>query len=890
MSILRGLVGLFMAVGLLLLGACGGGADDGADNSASQVVSLQVTPPVVTQAAGLTQPYTAIATYADGRTQDVTDTVAWRSSNTAAVMLYSSGLANTLGAGVASITAVLDGVTSNGATLTVSTATLVSIQVTPPVWQGAVGLGQRYTAIGTFSDRSTADITTSATWQASDAGKVSVDAAGQAAMLADGTATLTAELSGVRSNAASITVTRATLVGLQITPATASQPLGLTQPYSAIGLYSDGRTADVTTTVAWQSSDATRAAISAAGLATTAAAGAAQVTATLEGVTSNTATLTVTPAALLSIAISPATVSKAAGLTQAYTAVGTYTDGTTPDITGAVSWQSADTGKATITPTGLATGVAVGAPTITASLNGIVSSPSTFTVLPASLVSIRITPASASKPKGLTQQYTAVGTYTAGPDQDITASVAWNASDTSKATITAGGLATAVAQGTPAITASLGGVTSNTATLTVTPAALVALAVTPGTASIDTGDVQAFVARGTYSDGSTADVSSTASWSAADTAKLTVSSTGLATGVAAGSTTLTATLDGLTASPATVTVNSRAWTATGSTSGLHTRGMTVLLASGQVLVAGGSGNAGQVATAELYDPATGTWAATGAMGLARQRATATRLADGRVLVAGGQSGFAAQASSELFNPTTGTWAATGAMPDARYSASAVLLPTGQVLVAGGYDLNNISLASAALYDPATGQWQATGALAFARTELQLVLLGNGKVLAIGGTGNGAAVRAVEVYDPATGTWTTSGAMLGEHVGATATLLANGKVLLAGGLAFPFTYLSSAELYDPATGTWSATGSMATAHYLATAVRLPSGKVLVNGGLSSTGLSASAELYDPATGTWATTASMGLQRYEASATLLPSGRVLVCHGTGSTGGLLTCELF
>ena len=53
------------------------------------------------------------------------------------------------------------------------------------------------------------------------------------------------------------------------------------------------------------------------------------------------------------------------------------------------------------------------------------------------LVSIQVTPASVSKAVGLTQQYTAIGTYTAGPTQDITASVSWNSSNSGVAAVTA---------------------------------------------------------------------------------------------------------------------------------------------------------------------------------------------------------------------------------------------------------------------------------------------------------------------------------------------------------------------------------------------------------------------------------------------------------------------
>ena len=131
-----------------------------------------------------------------------------------------------------------------------------------------------------------------------------------------------------------------------------------------------------------------------------------------------------------------------------------------------------------------------------------------------------------------------------------------------------------------------------------------------------------------------------------------------------------------------------------------------LLPNGQVLVAGGFGG-NYLASAELYDPATGLWTATGSMAAARFCHTVTLLPNGQVLVAGGfNDASGALASAELYDPATGLWTATGSMATKRDGHTATLLPNGQVLVAGGY--NGVFLASAELYDPATGLWTATG--------------------------------------------------------------------------------------------------------------------------------------------------------------------------------------
>lgn len=91
------------------------------------------------------------------------------------------------------------------------------------------------------------------------------------------------------------------------------------------------------------------------------------------------------------------------------------------------------------------------------------------------------------------------------------------------------------------------------------------------------------------------------------------------------------------------------------------------LADGQVLIDGGNDCSWNLATAELYDLATGTIKLTGSMTIVRNNATATQLADGRVPITGSDNGSGGDfrnpgnylASAELGDPTTGTFSATG---------------------------------------------------------------------------------------------------------------------------------------------------------------------------------------------------------------------------------------
>ncbi len=324
-----------------------------------------------------------------------------------------------------------------------------------------------------------------------------------------------------------------------------------------------------------------------------------------------------------------------------------------------------------------------------------------------------------------------------------------------------------------------------------------------------------------------------------------------------------------------------------------------ILPNGTVLVAGGSSsNSGSdiLATAELYDPATGTFSSTGSMGTTRIYHTATLLPNGKVLVAGGHGAVGGsdiyRATAELYDPATGTFSPTGSMGTARYHHTATLLPNGKVLVASGYDgVSGVFRATAELYDPATGTFSSTGSMGTARVVHKATLLPNGKVLVAGGNSAGVYLATAELYDPATGTFSSTGSMGTARYSQTATLLPNGKVLMAGG-QYGGGYVATAELYDPATGTFSSTGSMGTARYVHTAALLPNGKVLVAGGYGGVYL-ATAELYDPGTGTFSPTGSMGTARYSHTATLLPTnGKVLVAGGYNAYGAvyLATAELY
>jgi hypothetical protein len=283
--------------------------------------------------------------------------------------------------------------------------------------------------------------------------------------------------------------------------------------------------------------------------------------------------------------------------------------------------------------------------------------------------------------------------------------------------------------------------------------------------------------------------------------------------------------------------------------------------------------------------ASGTLKPIGPMLAARDAHTATLLPDGKVLIAGGSDRNVILASAELFDPATGGFSETGSMTTPRGAHEATLLPNGKVLITGGMDGRYNLLASAEIYDPATRRFAPAGDMKIAREAHRATLLKNGQVLITGGLSpEWPRQKLAEIYDPATGAFSPVGEMTTPRADHTATLLPNGQVLLGAGStgrSINQAVTDTAELFDPATNRFIATGNLAARRHKHAAVLLRDGKVLVIGGADSRlrGFYNSAEIYDPATGKFSPTGVMSVARYKIreAAALLIDGKVLIAGG-------------
>ncbi len=301
---------LTLLLGVFLLSGCGGGSgsvDQSAgaadtNDAGATLTAIAVTPAAQSIPIGVTKQFTATGTYSDGTASDITALVTWDSATPdQATVNTNTGLATGLAAGSSVITAT-SGTHSGLTTLTITSATLDSIVVTPANDSIPVDLTRQFAATATYSDGFVEDITAAVTWKSADTLIATLNTSGLATGISAGSSVITAT-AGTQSAETTLTVTAATLSSIAITPIDPTVANGLNQKFTATGTYSDNSRLNITAAVTWASADTLIATLNNNGLATGIAAGSSLITATL-GSTSADSLLTVN-AALINNPLAP---------------------------------------------------------------------------------------------------------------------------------------------------------------------------------------------------------------------------------------------------------------------------------------------------------------------------------------------------------------------------------------------------------------------------------------------------------------------------------------------------------------------------------------------------------------------------------------------------------
>jgi len=437
---------------LLVLTACGSKNDPSRINDFTPLTSMQI---VVRSsiANGTSTPVTVIGDFSGQFSRDITSEVTLTSSTPACADFGLSGLPATrikgVAAGTTTITAASTrwGITTS-APLTVTSATISSLAITPANPSVPKGATVQLAVTGTFSDNSTQDLTVDATWASGDVTVATISdvlaTKGLVTGINNGTASLTANITatfGSISDTTTVTVTNPVPVSIDITPANPTLLSITTTQFTATATYSDNSKSDITSLATWSSSAPSFATVdngtTSPGKAFALSSGTTQVKAAFAGITGTT-NLKVTGGSLTSIAITPTSpMTLIKGNFLRMTAIGSFSNGTTRDITRTLNWTSSNTNQVrlsgpavsepngnllwvdgyTTTTTPVTVSASFGASTTNTSVSVIAP-----TLIPNSLI---ITPASADLTVGVSTRFKLTGTFNDGTVQDLTNVSTW---------------------------------------------------------------------------------------------------------------------------------------------------------------------------------------------------------------------------------------------------------------------------------------------------------------------------------------------------------------------------------------------------------------------------------------------------------------------------------
>jgi trimeric autotransporter adhesin len=455
-----------VTLGSSTIGASFGGLDatTTVTVAAPALASISVSPTTAAVPRGETQQFSATGVLTNGSTEDLTNQVTWSSSALNVATITTMGLAQTLQSGTTTISATLGDI--HGSTiLTAGPTALISISVSPASASIVKGSHTKLEATGVFSDQTTQDLSKVVVWASNARGVATINSTGQVSGVTPGTATITASIAGVTGSATLAVKDLSQLMMIMISPDGSTLLKGQTQQFSAVGMFDDNSTEDLDGQVVWSSGAASVASVSQSGKATGVSPGAATIIANFGGVTGSTV-LTVQPAVLQAIVVVPGGASIPKGETQQLTAIGVFSDQSTQTLTNQVTWISSNLSVASVSPTGLATGLNTGSSALSARL-GAVSGTTVLSVAPAALLAISVTSDALSVPSGGRVQFKASGVFSDQSTADLTPFVSWSSANPGVVAVSATGLATGLNTGSAAVVASLNGV-SGSAGLTVT--------------------------------------------------------------------------------------------------------------------------------------------------------------------------------------------------------------------------------------------------------------------------------------------------------------------------------------------------------------------------------------------------------------------------------------
>lgn len=310
-----------------------------------------------------------------------------------------------------------------------------------------------------------------------------------------------------------------TLKELQVSPAVTEVTEGLTARVGVAAVYSDGNVQDVTAQVTWSTQDAAVAGAT-GGLVQAGQPGSTFLSASWSGLTTN-ARVDVIAATLLSMRVTLDAGSVPAGLAAQAVAYGTFSNGTERVITDAVAW-STSSGAAAVDAAGAVRGLVTGQADVVATLNGL-NAAATLDVTDALATGLELRDVAASLPLGLSSGFQVWASFTDGTSRDVSNEAIIAIADGAVAAVDGAGIGIqaagpksvrGLAAGATVLSATFAGFEAS-ASVQVTGAVLVSIAITPPHGTVHKGELLAFTAEGTLSDGQPVDVTNQVTWMSA---------------------------------------------------------------------------------------------------------------------------------------------------------------------------------------------------------------------------------------------------------------------------------------------------------------------------------------------------------------------------------------
>lgn len=514
---------VFMA----LLSGCGWDGTATRSNDITPLTSIEIVAESPTIAVHTSTRLTAIGNYSGQFSRDITSQVVWTSAAPAVAGFVNVALPNRVNgqaAGTAVLTATVGTVTADF-TLTVSPATVTSLTISPLNPSLAKGLSRQFSVSATLSDGKSQDLTFDVDWLSSapTVADFSNDPAskGLAKALIEGTTTLSATFAFNNvSNSLLLTVTAPTLQAITVTP-TNPTILSISKTgFKAVGSYSDGSSADITAQALWSSANTAVATVTTGGVATTLTPGTAVINARLAGI-SGASSVKVTGGILTTITVSPVNPRLVKDTTARISARGSFNNGSSRDITGAVDW-TVDNAFATVSLSGgnlvFLNPIAATAGTILKAKSGVVFTDTTLTVIDPFLLSITIAPMVMDLTTGTSDHLSVSALFRDGTIQDVTLApgTVWTTDAAAIATVGKSGIdkgrVSGLGAGKANISATYGGLTTDKSAITVTNRILQNLTIT-GTTTAAIGNQVTLTATASYIGGTNEDVTDKTAWS-----------------------------------------------------------------------------------------------------------------------------------------------------------------------------------------------------------------------------------------------------------------------------------------------------------------------------------------------------------------------------------------